>query len=290
MQLVLLGLAVFLGGGFLSWMVPQGLRSKLLAVAALAGAGLIGWVSVDVLLSGHALSLDLFFPFPLEKVPFVLDPLAAFFSLLIAIGGTAASFYTISYLKPYEGKSRMAPSHSGLVLFLLAAMILVVLVQHALAFLIVWEIMSLVSFLLVFFENEKPEVVEASLYYLVAMHVGRGPAHGRVHRRFDARRELFLQGYCRGLGYDAFSPFLRGLRVQGGFFPSSYLASFSPSRGTEQRFGPHVGRDDKDRALRHSPDVLPRRDGVGRAGSAFSHPFGRHRGIWDSLCPDSEGL
>ncbi|MDD5697758.1 MAG: proton-conducting transporter membrane subunit, partial [Victivallaceae bacterium] len=52
-----------------------------------------------------------------------------------------------------------------------AAMLLLVAVRNALAFLVVWEVMSLASFFLVVFENEKPEVAAAGLNYLVTMHI-----------------------------------------------------------------------------------------------------------------------
>ena len=39
-------------------------------------------------------------------------------------------------------------------------------------FLVLWEIMSLSSFFLVSFENEKEEVYDAAINYLIAMHVG----------------------------------------------------------------------------------------------------------------------
>jgi formate hydrogenlyase subunit 3/multisubunit Na+/H+ antiporter MnhD subunit len=51
-------------------------------------------------------------------------------------------------------------------------MLLVVTVQNAFGFLIAWEIMSLSSFFLVAFENEKKEVFDAGINYLIAMHIG----------------------------------------------------------------------------------------------------------------------
>jgi len=172
MNMLFLGLGILVSGGFVSFAFPRGLRSAVATATMVAGSACVGWASVGVLLSGSVFSAELVCPFPLNAVPFVLDPLSAFFALLVAIGAAASSLYTVSYLRPYEGKSPMAASHPCLVNLLAASMILVVTIQHAIAFLVVWEIMSLVSFLLVLFENEKDEVLDASLYYLVAMHVG----------------------------------------------------------------------------------------------------------------------
>ena len=219
MHLVFLGLAILSGGGMLTWFVPSGPRTRLAAFFAVFGAGSIGWGALGVLLSGRGLALDLPFPFPFETVPFVLDPLAAFFSLLIAVGGIAASLYTISYLKPYEGTSRMAAAHPGLVNLLVAAMVLVVLVQHALAFLVVWEIMSLVSFLLVFFENEKPEVAEASLYYLVAMHVGAVLLTVAFILASSRSGSFLFKDFASGLDTALLVLFFAGFAFKAGFFP-----------------------------------------------------------------------
>ena len=51
-------------------------------------------------------------------------------------------------------------------------MVMVVLARNVLLFLVAWEVMSLSSFFLVAFENEKSEVREASWTYLIATHLG----------------------------------------------------------------------------------------------------------------------
>src|SRR5512137_2449816 len=51
-------------------------------------------------------------------------------------------------------------------------MLLVVVARNAMLFLIAWELMSLSSFFLVVFENEKDEVRRAGWTYLVATHIG----------------------------------------------------------------------------------------------------------------------
>ncbi|HEY1406509.1 MAG TPA: proton-conducting transporter membrane subunit, partial [Spirochaetota bacterium] len=55
---------------------------------------------------------------------------------------------------------------------MVAAMMLVVVMQHVIFFLVVWEVMSLSSTILVLFEREKKDVVDAAIFYTVAMHVG----------------------------------------------------------------------------------------------------------------------
>jgi formate hydrogenlyase subunit 3/multisubunit Na+/H+ antiporter MnhD subunit len=55
---------------------------------------------------------------------------------------------------------------------LLASMLLVVTARNGVLFLVSWEIMSLSSFFLVMFEDEKPGVREAGWTYLVTTHLG----------------------------------------------------------------------------------------------------------------------
>ena len=55
---------------------------------------------------------------------------------------------------------------------LVASMVLVVLARNGVLFLLAWEIMSLASFFLVTFEDEKESVRQAGWTYLVATHLG----------------------------------------------------------------------------------------------------------------------
>jgi len=114
------------------------------------------------------------FPLPLS-LPFGVmtarvDFLAAFFLLLIGVGGLATSVYAMGYSKEYYG-SRYGLM-TGLFNVFLMSMALVVTVSHVVAFVIAWEVMSVVSFLLVIFEYEKPANVRAAFVYIVMTHVG----------------------------------------------------------------------------------------------------------------------
>ena len=51
-------------------------------------------------------------------------------------------------------------------------MLLVCMLRDGLAFLVVWEMMSVFSFILVIFESEKKETVKAGINFLLQMHIG----------------------------------------------------------------------------------------------------------------------
>ena len=101
----------------------------------------------------------------------VIDPLAAFFIVVISFMSFMASIYANGYMKHYLDKNMNTSSHCLFLTLLFASMLAVVTVQNALMFLIVWEIMSLSSFFLVIFEDNKKEVLSAGIKYLIYMHV-----------------------------------------------------------------------------------------------------------------------
>ena len=100
-----------------------------------------------------------------------LDPLAAFFLLTISLVGVAASMYALGYVTEFYGRASLGALGSLFNGFLLS-MTLVVLADNGFFFLIVWEVMSLLSYFLVVTEHEKADVRYAGLFYLIMTHVG----------------------------------------------------------------------------------------------------------------------
>lgn len=107
-----------------------------------------------------------------EAVYIRLDYLAAYFLLIIGIVGCIASIYAMGYSREYLGNKGRYRIMASLYNVFLLSMILVVCVSHVAAFIIVWELMALTSFLLVNYEHEKHEASEAAFVYIVMTHVG----------------------------------------------------------------------------------------------------------------------
>ena len=107
------------------------------------------------------------------KFGLFVDRLSAFFILLISIAVFAVSIYSIGYSREYFGKKNI-----GLLGFLynifIISMILVVSANNGIMFLIVWELMSIISYFLVVYEHEKPETRKAGFIYIVMTHIGTG--------------------------------------------------------------------------------------------------------------------
>ena len=108
---------------------------------------------------------------PLLTFAVRLDPLAAFFVLMISVAGLAASLFAFGYVTEFYGRSSIVAMGSLYNGFLLS-MTLVVMADNGFLFLIVWESMSLLSYFLVVTEHEQAEVRYAGLFYLVMAHVG----------------------------------------------------------------------------------------------------------------------
>lgn len=100
-----------------------------------------------------------------------LDPLGAFFLLVICIVMACVSVYSIGYIREYEGVYDIGVL-SGLSILFFLSLVLVVSSTNVILFLISWETMSMVSYLLVVFENRKNNVVSAGYLYLTMTHLG----------------------------------------------------------------------------------------------------------------------
>ena len=172
MNLFLIGTGLILAGGLAALVVPDKLKGRIYVLLAAAGSAPVLYASLRLLLRGGSERLTLHVSHAVGGIPLVLDPLSAFFALAIAVTCLLGAVYGLGYLKPAAGHAPAGGAHWFFLGALTASMLLVTVVQHALAFLVVWELMSLASFFLVVTEHEKEEVVEAGYNYLIAMHVG----------------------------------------------------------------------------------------------------------------------
>ncbi len=114
---------------------------------------------------------DLFPVFP-EYAPFFrADGLALFFLLVITAAAIPTVISTYSSMQHYLDKE--APVRSFLVSFslLLLSTQLVVFANHAVLFLILWEMMTMTAYLGMLLEKEKEEVQKGSFIYFTAMHI-----------------------------------------------------------------------------------------------------------------------
>lgn len=101
----------------------------------------------------------------------VLDPLALFFLAVILMVSLPSLIFSLGYFK---GKFTTLKLFTTQIITLgfIASMLCLVIVSNALVFLVIWEIMTLLSYLLVLTDSEKDACVDAATIYIVMTHCG----------------------------------------------------------------------------------------------------------------------
>ncbi len=117
-----------------------------LAICVAALFGCLRWLVGDIA-NSSANASDVILPIglPWLGAHFRLDALAAFFLVVVNLGGAAASLYGLGYGHQDPAPHRVLPFFPAF----LAGMNLVVLADDAFSYLLCWEFMSLVSWALV---------------------------------------------------------------------------------------------------------------------------------------------
>ncbi|HEV8336846.1 MAG TPA: hydrogenase 4 subunit B [Candidatus Polarisedimenticolia bacterium] len=160
----------YVAGAVGSLGLPTGASRRLSSFAAAAGGVFGGVAALRVLITGQpvAFAVPSFVPF--LSLPFRLDPLGAFFLGVIALVAIPAAIYGDEYLR---GGPEQSPALVGAMLNLfLLAMSLATLAAGVLAFLMLWEGMSLASYFLVIAEGDSGEGQAAGRWYAGMAHAG----------------------------------------------------------------------------------------------------------------------
>ena len=141
--------------------------SRTLSLACTAGASaLLAVFALLVLVTSTPESLPAWQPFPGTSVTFLVDRLAAFFLVLTGTVSACVAVYCIGYVEEMEGGRRRNLLCGCTALFVLA-MALVVASGTAIAFLLFWELMAAVSFLLVMYDYADAGTTRAGIFYFV---------------------------------------------------------------------------------------------------------------------------
>ncbi|MCF6153381.1 MAG: hydrogenase 4 subunit B [Candidatus Kuenenia stuttgartiensis] len=127
-------------------------------------------IATSVLFSHSAIRFNFLLYHAIIKYNFLIDSLSATFILAISVISFIASIYSLGYTKLYVNKQDMRFLGFNFNFFLLS-MILVVTANNALVFMIVWELMTLVSFFLVIFEYKNPFNRKAGFVYLFMSYI-----------------------------------------------------------------------------------------------------------------------
>jgi hydrogenase-4 component B len=154
-------------GALLGIVVPNRRNPALLAWVGSLASLLALWVGGNVLWSGHVFHGELWTIRPLGTLTVLLDRLSALFLVVAAVVVLASSIFSSSYLKRYSAHYNLKALNAWYLL-LFAFIVLILIAHDALLFLLAWEAMSILSYLLVNFEHRRDESSRAG-YLMLAM-------------------------------------------------------------------------------------------------------------------------
>jgi len=127
-----------------------------LTVVVLTLVSLIMYVNnIELDIHGIVLSVDSI------SLPFILN---------IGIVGIAAIISSYEYLRLYDGKNIKLPYYFFLLLFVTSMMIIPML-RNWLVFIFFWEVMTLMSYLLVIYDYKDAKILSIGRNYFILMHV-----------------------------------------------------------------------------------------------------------------------
>jgi len=107
---------------------------------------------------------------PLLHFSFTTDPLSLFFIAVIAWVSLACSIFSINYMREMGNKVLFVSLYIAFII----SMMLVATASNAFAFLIFWEVMTVLSFCLVIFEYQDEANRQAGFLYILMTHFGTG--------------------------------------------------------------------------------------------------------------------
>ncbi len=169
----LLAVALLVVGGLLARATQSLPRmSGRIAASSAVVACVLGLVpALRVLAGAPTLTMRADWSVPFGEFHLAVDPLSAFFLVPLFVLSLLAAVYGAGYMDAYRDKR---PTGASWLFFhlLIASMALVIVARNGVLFLVAWEAMSLASYFLVTFEDEREEVRSAGWTYLVATHLG----------------------------------------------------------------------------------------------------------------------
>jgi hydrogenase-4 component B len=159
-------------GALLAVLVPRP-RAVILLTSACAGLAAIAALMVGLAALAGNPPPDLSFPSPLPFGPLLIHPdtLSAFFLVVIGLVSAPVALYSIGYLQAFVGH-RDLRLFGALLNLLLLSLIVIVVAADGVLLLMAWEAMAWLSYLLVNYEHQDPQVTRAGYRMLMVSELG----------------------------------------------------------------------------------------------------------------------
>jgi hydrogenase-4 component B len=231
-NLLLLGAIIGYGFGAVAGLMAQR-REKVahaLAFGSTIAAALCGAMAAVLTLAGGRNGANELLVLLPPWMPFLsfaarLDPLGAFFVLVLSVVGVGLGVYSLGYVKGFYGRKNVGVLGAFFNALMLATT-LVFTADNAFFFLVAWEIMALTAYCLVSFEHENDETRNAGVLFFIMSHIGTGCLILGFLLLFQATGDYGFDGF-RALGWQmspsrrnaAFLLFLFGFGVKAGIVP-----------------------------------------------------------------------
>ncbi len=150
--------------------VKDSRKGNIAIATVFINAVLSSWIAVPALL-GESFEQYIFGGNVFGQIPIRVDSLSGWFILLMNFTVLTGILYGRRYMRHYEYKSSGITLHFTSYIVNHVAMIGIYCLQNSLAFLCVWEVMAITSFLLILFEHHKMETLKAGIRYLIQSHI-----------------------------------------------------------------------------------------------------------------------
>ena len=158
------GLALAVQGN--RWRAGWAIATQLVATVLVLSAA---W---PVLMGGVIVSGSMVWTYPVGTPRVQMDGLGAFFLVWSLPMTLLGSLYAVGYMRRYFDSARHLGVHFALLNFTALSFILVYCTDHALIFLLGWEIAALAAWQLVIWDFSNQKVRFAGFNYLVSTHIG----------------------------------------------------------------------------------------------------------------------
>ena len=152
--------------------LPNRVRAGIGVLTQLIATGLVVVTVMPLLFGAPPITAELPWAYPVGTLRVQLDALGAFF-LAWSLPMTALGcIYAVGYLKPFLDTKRHIGLHFALLNLTSLSFVLIYSGDHALVFLVGWEIAALAAWLLVIWDYTNQKVRFAGFNYLVSTHIG----------------------------------------------------------------------------------------------------------------------
>ncbi|MBK9238039.1 MAG: proton-conducting membrane transporter [Rhodoferax sp.] len=170
--LILASSILLIGAGLCLLPTRNAARARVAIASQVLATALVLAVALPVLFGAPELSAKLPWAYPVGIFRMRLDALGAFFLVWSLPMTLLGSLYAVGYMRPHFKGPRHLGVHFALLNLTSISFVLVYTGEHALIFLLGWEVAALAAWLLVIWDYTNQKVRFAGFNYLVSTHIG----------------------------------------------------------------------------------------------------------------------